>query len=211
MKLPIQLAAVLVVLGLAGCAASSILHSWKSPAYHGGPVQKIAVIAVEDRGLVRQGFENRFVRDLGANGQEAMATHDVLGLQDIKANKDAAAARLREAGASSVLIVRLVNQATYDRQVRATRAVYTENITGIDSYYGWYGYFSVAYADMSTVWGSSTQKTYLDTSLYDLKDGQRLWSVLTLTTFNDNSDRLEEVDALVSKVVAAMQTDGMVR
>ena len=72
MKLPIQLAALVLTVCLVGCASNSVKETWKSPAYQAGPVQKVAVIAVDERGLVRQGIENRYVRDLKARGQQAI-------------------------------------------------------------------------------------------------------------------------------------------
>jgi hypothetical protein len=51
----------------------------------------------------------------------------------------------------------------------------------------------------------------LDTSLYDLKSGQRIWSCITETTILETDDKLEIADEFVAKVVAAMHKDGMVR
>jgi hypothetical protein len=204
------LGAVLAALMLAGCADTSIKKQWKSPAHTGGPVQKVAIVAVDNRGLVRQGFENRFARALGANGGDSVVSHEVMGLEEMKADKTAAAKAMKDAGADSVLIVRLVDQVSYNRQVRATPALFAETITGVGGYYGWYDYYSVAFMDMGTVWSSTTQEVYLDTTLYSL-EGQRLWSALTKTTVKETADRLVEADALTAKVVAAMRQDGVVR
>jgi len=211
MKIQIQLIAAVAAVCLAGCAASSVKHSWKAPNYQGGPVQKVAVIGVEERGLVRQGFENRLVRDLRAQGQAAIVTHDLMTLPDIKADKKAAATRLRAAGADAVLIIRLVDQTTFNQQVQATPQVYVETVTGVSDYYGWYDYYEVAFMNMGTVWSDTVTKVYLDTTLYDLKSGQRLWSAMTLTTIKDGTDRLAEADTLIAKVVAAARKDGVVR
>jgi hypothetical protein len=211
MGIKVQVVVAVAAMCLAGCASSSIKKTWKSPEYQGGPVQKPAVIGVDDRGIVRKGFENRFVRDLREHGQEAIVTYELMALPDIKADKDAAAARLREAGADSVLIVRLVDQVNYDSQVRASPALFAPTVTGIGSYYGWYDYYSVAFTEMGTVWSSTKQLAYLDISLYSLKSSQRIWSGLTKATIKETTDRVEVVDALVSKVVDAMRKDGVVR
>lgn len=194
-----------------GCATSAIKQTWKSPAYQAGPVKKVAVIGVDERGLVRQGFENRFVRELKAHGQEAVVTHDLMGLPEIKADKLAAATRLRSAGADAVLIVRLVDKVSYDRQVRATAERQVESVTGMDDYYGWYNYYEVAYSDFGVIWSSSEQKVFLDSSLFELGKGSRVWSALTLTTLKDKTDRLVAVDDLVAEVVGAMSKDGVTR
>jgi hypothetical protein len=210
MKIPSIFFSATALVCLAGCASSPVLQTWKAPEHQAGPVKKVAVVAIDERYLVRQGFENRLVRDLREKGQEACVTHDLMGLGAIKDSKEAAADRFRSAGADSVLIVRLADQTTINHEVRATPERYAEVITGIESYGGWYDYYSVAFMDMSTVWGSTEVKVYLQTSLFDLQSGRMLWSALTLTTLKENSDRLEEVDALTSEVVDALRKDGMV-
>jgi hypothetical protein len=203
-----MLAALTMLLG--ACAATSLKQTWKSPDYRGGPVRKVAVLAVEERGLVRQGFENRFARQLLAQGQPAMVTFDILSLQQIKDDKQTAAARAREAGADSVLIIRLVDVATYANQVRATNERYTATVTGVDSY-GWYDYYSLAFMDMGTTYGNMRQRVYLDISLFSLDTGKRLWSGLTETVVKENTDRVVLVDSLVAKMVAVMRKDEVVR
>ena len=117
---------------------------------------------------------------------------------------------MRAAGATAVLIVRLVDQSTYSRQVRATPALYVSTVTGYESY-SWYDCYSVAYTDMGVVWSSLKQNIYLDSSLFDLKTGQRLWSALTLTVLKEDADRLVVADSLVAKLVNALRKDGIVR
>jgi hypothetical protein len=198
-------------LWLCGCASTDIKKSWKSPAYQAGQAQKIAVIAVDDRGLVRQGFENRFVADLRERGFGAITTFNLLGLPEIKADREAAAAKVREAGADSVLVVRLVDQTTYNHEVQATPALYVPTITGFDNY-GWYDCYSVAFVSMGVVWGSSEQKIYLDTSLFDLKTGKRLWSALTMTVVKESDrDRLAILDSLITKVAEKLRQDSPAR
>ncbi len=210
MKIRISmLAVILSALCLSGCATNSIKQVWKSPTYPPGKVSKVAVLAVDQRGLVRQGFENRFVNQFRAANQEAMVTHDLLTLQEIKADKEAVAERLRAAGADVILIVRLVDQATRSRQVQARPDLWVPTITGFGTC-GWYDCYSVAFMDMGASWGSMVQQIYLDTSLFELKKGTRVWSAFTLTKLKEDADRLVEADDLVTKVEAAMRKDGLI-
>ena len=198
---------------LVSCAATAVMQTWKAPGYVGGPVRKVAVLAVDERQLVRQGFENRFVNALRAQGQEAFVTHELLSLGEIEENKTAAAARVRQEGASAVMIIRLVDSATRSREVAATPALFAPVATvptAVESD-GWYVYYNVAFMDKGTVWGSDQQTVYLETVLFDLTGNRRLWSCLTETVLKEGMDKLVEADLLVTQVLAALRKDGMVR
>lgn len=195
---------------LAGCAATSLKSTWKSPDSGGQTVRKPAVIAIEERSLARQGFENRFVNQLKAGGQEAAVTFDLLGLPEIKADRAAAVARLKQAGADSVIVLRLVDVATYDRQVQETPNAFVSVVDGFGSY-GWYDYYSVAYADFGVMRGETRQVVCLEASLFALEGSKRLWSGITRTVIKEGSDRLVLADQFTALVVAAMRKDGVVR
>jgi hypothetical protein len=208
MKLhPLALSALAAL--LCSCAATSVKNTWKSPDCH-QPVGKVAALAIDDRSLVRQGFENRFVRQLTKAGSSAMVTFDLLSLPQIKEDKRAAAARLRASGAEALLILRLKDVGSSYHETRAGNERYAPVLAGINSM-GWYDYYSVGFADMGTTYGSLNQTVYLETSLYDLNTEKCLWSALTRTVVKENMDRVAEMDPLVEKIVAAMQKDLVIR
>jgi hypothetical protein len=194
----------------AGCHTTSIKTTWKSPDYAGGPVQKVALVAVADRGLVRGGFENRLAGELKKTGQAALTTYETLSLEEIKANKEGTVTNLRQAGADCVMILRMVDSTTRFAEVRQSPGLFVPVTTGM-YYDGWYDYYSVAYVDLSVIRGSTRQDIVMDTSLFDLKTGKRLWSCVTGTVIKDDVDKLKLADAFVAKVVAALRKDGLVR
>ncbi len=191
---------------LCSCAATSLKGTWKSPEFRGGPATKVAVIAVDQRTMLRQGFENRLAAQISRTGATGITTYDLMALPDIKQDKQAAAARFQAAGADSVAVLRLMDVDTYYREVRPGPSRYAGYVSGIESY-TWYDYYSVSFADFSPTYGSLKQKVYLETSLFDLKTGKRVWSGLTQTVIKENSDRVAEADPLVATIVKAMQTD----
>jgi hypothetical protein len=195
---------------LCSCAATSVKQTWKSPDYHGGPVTKVAVLAVTDRVLLRQGFENRFVTQVRERGAAAVTTHDLLSLPQIKEDKVAAANSLHSAGAEAIIIMRLMDLTSHYREIRHGEERYAEYITGFGTD-PWYDYYTVAYTDFSSTYGSLKQKVYLETVLFDLKTGKRLWSGQTQTVFTETMDRVAEMDPIVEKVLAAMHKDGMLQ
>ncbi len=196
------------VLWLAGCASTSIKETWKSPEYHGGPVKNVAVLAMDERGIVRVALENRYVRDLKERGQEAMVCGEFVDITEIKTNKEAITARLRDAGADTILAIRLVDRVSYTSQVSTTPA-----LSGRDLYLTagtWYDYFAYNSVQRSGIRSSTKKEFYLDNSLFDLKTGQRLWSGLAVLVMKENQDSLDAADALSGKVVEALQKDGLI-
>jgi hypothetical protein len=194
---------------LCSCAATSVKKTWKAPDCP-GPVGKIAVLTIDERGLLRQGFENRFVAQLAKAGASALVTHDLLSLVRVKQDKRAAAERLRERGAEAVLLLRLVDISHSYREYQPGRQNYTAMTTGVETM-GWHDYYSVGFADISPTYGNLKQRLYLETSLYDLKSEKRLWFGVTQTVIKENTDRVGEMDPLVAKIVAAMRKDGVIR
>jgi hypothetical protein len=195
---------------LCSCAATSVKNAWKSPQYQGGPITEAAVLTIDERVLLRQGFENRFVTQLREGGGKAITTFDILSLSEIKRDRAGAAERLRSAGAQGIVILRLMDSTSLYRESRPGSQRYAETITGFETT-GWYDYYSIAYLDMSPTYGNQKQKVYLEASLFDLKTAKRLWSAMTETVFTESMDRVAEMDQIVAKFVAAMRKDGMVQ
>lgn len=209
MKLkPHPLWACAVALMLCACAATSLKKTWKSPDCQ-GPVGKIAVLTIDERGWLRQAFENRFVAQLTKAGASALATCDQLSLAEVKQDRRAAAQRFQAGGAQALIVLRLVDSATSYREIRPSRERYAATTTGIDTM-GGYDYFSVGFMDMSPTYGSTKQSVSLETSLYDLKTEKRLWAGLTQTVLKEEMDRLAEMDSLVEKIIATMRKDGVI-
>lgn len=201
---------------LCSCAATSVKQTWKSPDYTGGPVGTVAVLTVTERGMIRIGLENRVARELERTGQPVVRTHELLTLQEMKENKQAAAARLREAGAQTILITRLVSSESQARSFRSGNERYAPVTTGFSPNvpygpYDWYGYYSLAFQDMGTVWSSQSRRVFLETTLFDLTDGKRLWSCLTKTDLNESTDVVAEEDRLAVLLASALRKDGLVR
>jgi len=208
MKNSLLLLAAIIAAVLCGCAATSLEQTWKAPDYQRGPVQKIAVLVIEERALQRSILENAFAAELQSQGQAMLTTFNLLTLPEIKADKQAATRKLREAGADTILIIRLADQITRDRQVEVT----PDRFSPAYSSYGmsdWYGFYLGT--GMGTVWGDLRQEVYLDSSLHDLETGKRLWSGVTKTVLKEGSDRIEEIKPLTTKVVKAMRKDGLIR
>jgi hypothetical protein len=188
------------------CAATSVQKTWTAPNRVSQPA-KIAVLTIDDRGWLRQAFENRFVAELKQVGASALATFDLLTLTEIKGDQRAAAQHFQTNGADSLLIMRLVESDSSYHEMSADTERYATS--GNDAV-GWYDFFSMGFMGMSPTYGSLTQRFYLETILYDLKTGKRFWAGITRTVIKDNTDRANEMDRLVKKIVASMRKDGVI-
>ncbi|HTL57745.1 MAG TPA: hypothetical protein VL361_18810 [Candidatus Limnocylindrales bacterium] len=204
-----SLAACALAVLTCSCAATSVKTTWKSPEYRGGPLTNIAVLTIDERNLLRKGFENRLARELKKTGVSVVLTHELLSLSEINQDKRAAAERFRAAGAQAIAILRLASLNSQYRESRPGGERYAETITGFETGY-WYNYYSVAYTDMGVTYGNLKQQVNLETRLYDLTTAKGLWGGLTQTVVSETMDRVAEMDPIVEKIVAAMRKDGMV-
>ncbi len=194
---------------LCSCASTSVKNTWKAPDYAGGPLKKMAVLAVDERIELRRGFENRLAAQIEQCGVSPVRTYEMFSLSEINQDKQAAADRLRVAGAQAVVILRLRDASSLFREYRPSPERYAEVITGFEPG-AWYDYYSVAYMDMSPTYGNLKQKVFLETSVFDLKTAKRVWSGLTETVATETMDRVAEMDTIVGKAVGAMRKDGII-
>jgi hypothetical protein len=193
---------------LSSCTTTSLKSTWKSPDYHGGPVRKIAVLAVDEGSGYRPTFEGQFVAQLQQQGQPAFKTMDFMTLPEIKADKQAAAARFRAVGADSVLVVRLMDTVNQSSLVPATRTQTT--VTTDSGSMGWFEYSTATYSS-SDMQKNLKLNVYLETSLYDLQSEKKIWIAQTKTVLNEDTDRMAVIGPLVSTLVNALRTDGLIK
>ena len=195
------MAAVLAVV-IAGCTSSSLKQTAKSPSYSGGPVKNVAVLAMTGRDFYRQAIENHFVAYLKEGGQSAIITHNLLAAPVTKADRPGAIARLREAGADSVMLVRLVDSATYSQQARAGSGAFTSSAEEAYWYLG---------ARPDVTWNSLQTDVYIETSIHALESSERIWSGTTRTVLKENTDIIKKIEPLARKLFASMRQDGVIR
>lgn len=193
---------------LCACAATSVKKTWKAPDYQSGPLTNVAVLVVDERAFLRQGFENLLVGHLRDAGVQASFTYDQFSLPQINQDKQAAANRFLANGAGAIVILRLASLEGFYRESRPGHQSYAEVVTGYEPG-PWYDYYSLAYTDMGVTYGNLKQDVYLETSAFDLKTAKRLWSGVTRTVITERMDRSAQMEPIVTKVLDAMRKDGM--
>jgi hypothetical protein len=206
-KLRIPALCVLAAL-LCSCAATTIKKTWKSPEHRDTRFARLAVIVVDERGFLRQGFENRYVNQLQNDGATGYTTFNLLPLPEINQDKAAAAEKLKTVGAQAAIVMRLMDITTIYHESRPGSEQYADVVNGFEMG-TWYNYWTIAYQDMSPTFGNLKQKIYLETSIFDLNTAKRVWSGLSQTTIPESMDRVAEMDEIVAKFLTAMRRDGM--
>jgi hypothetical protein len=92
----------------AACAGTKLVDPWRDPAYQ-GTLNKVFVLGVVKNRGPRGLLEDEFVRQLKARGIAAVASTSVLPDEAVPA-RDGIAAKVREAGADSVLVAKFVKK-----------------------------------------------------------------------------------------------------
>lgn len=180
---------------VAACASTQLTSVWKDPSYQARPA-KVMVIGLAKRPDIRRLFEDEFVRQLQARGTEAIASYTVLAdkQQDDQA---AIAAKVKELGADSILLTRLVDKKTVQFYVPGT--VYTP-----PPYYGsWPAYYGNGYSTMySPGYVAEDQYAVIETNLYETGTGKLVWTATSETLLGDSNRKL--IAAYIEVMVKAM-------
>lgn len=191
---------IFIALFLTACATTQLDSTWKDPSYQAHP-GKIMVIGVAKSPGNRRIFEDEFVRRLNAWGTDAIASYTVL--PDKEQNDQVAITeKMREQGADTVLITRLVSK----KKVR----VYMPGVTYFPPpHYGtWPNYYGYGYQAMSTP-GYMTENEYavIETNLYDASNEKLIWAASSETVVSGSNYEL--IRSYIGIMVKAMAGQGL--
>ena len=202
MKIPLGsfvVTAVFVAL-LSACVTTTPTAVWKDPSYHSRPA-KVMVIGVAKNPLNRRLFEDEFVVQLKARGTEAIASYTVLSDQQ-QDDQKAVASKVRELGADSVLISRLVSKKTVRFYVPGT--VYYP-----PPYYNtWPDYYGYGHRYLYTPgYVAEDEYAIIETNLYEAGNDRLVWAATAETGLNDTDVRL--IKSYIGTMVDAMAENGL--
>jgi hypothetical protein len=170
---PLTCLTVLALL-LSACASTELNSIWKDPTYQARPV-KIMVIGVAKNPINRRIFEDEFVAQLKARGTAAIASYTVLPDRQ-QSDEEIIATKVKELGADSILITRLVSKKYVQTYVPATHYF-------PPPYYGsWSSYYGHGYRYMYTP-GYIAEDEYaiMETNLYEAKNDKLVWAASSET------------------------------
>jgi hypothetical protein len=188
MALRLRTLTIAALFCLAACATTTFTSTWKAPDVQAvNPAGKtVAAVFISKDESKRRAGEDALAAALSTRGAHGVPAYTILP-DEAKMDSDAARAKLKEAGANGVVVMRLVGK---DQQI-----TYTPGYAG-PSYYGGFGpYWGYG-------WGTVYEPGYLQTDtlvsvetlVYSLDRDKLLWASQSRTTNPNN------INALVREV-----------
>lgn len=198
-----------ILLLLSGCSSTTINGVWKDPAYNGGKLDRVLVISVAKKDLLRRLYEDAFVAALDKRGIPAIPGYRVL---PAGAGIDPGTIPEHPGGRDFrfVLISRLVDKKTVQMLNPGTTV-----IRDMPGYYGypyyrhWRDYYRSSYRIIETTPPYTTESTLLilETNLYTAAD-KLIFSVQTETLLDYSAG--QTVNDIVQKVVQELADKGLI-
>jgi len=193
------LVAVALILGAAGCSSTRLVNHWENPQYAPARFNRVMVVGVSRQASVRRTFEDAFVARLKAEGVDAVPSY-VLAPEDGQVDETRLQQAIRQANADGVLMTRLVR---VERKTQVTPGYYTPGpAVGLYPWYSaaWFGYYEPPRVYQYDVYIS-------ETSLYDVRQNQLVWSGTVETTAPGNLNK--EIQRYVATVIKALKKDNI--
>ena len=185
---------------LASCTTTTVMKDvWKDKAYQGKP-QKIIVIMAAKSTDMRNLFENRFVGELNARGNNAFQSHTIIPMEQLH-DKELVKSTIVSSGADTVLISRLIDTKTIES--------YNPGLIYVvpDFYYGWWGYYNVVFADYG--YTGDVRVAYIETNLYDVGTEKLIWSGHSKTERTEGEQQL--ITAFIQLMLKKLASDGIIK
>ena len=213
MKL-LHIAALGLLVTLAGCSSVRITNEWRDPGWQGPPATHIAVIGISNSDSTRRVFEDTFVQELQNAGVSAVASYTQLGPNDTSIKVDQL---IKSTGADAILVTRVqsVNQ-----RINVSPGAPGRNWgspwggpgwggpgwrgpPGRRGFYGWYGN-AWQQAPVVTV----QEEVTLETSIWDARTETVVWVVSTQGIGSNNIPRITR--NLASTLIPRLRSDGII-
>ena len=180
------------------CATTKMTDVSRDENYK-GTIRKVVVVGIFKESDTRKIFEDEFADRLRARGLEAIASRKLVSDAEMP-DKDLVLRRIREFGADTVVVTRVVDMETVKTQVPGQGFA-------MPAYYGYYGaYYSYSYRP-----GYTLQEgfAYMETNLYNTGDEKLIWSGRSTTKLTKT--RYELIQAYVKTMIDALAEAKLVR
>jgi hypothetical protein len=192
---------------LSACMGTKLVADWRDDAYQDQPA-KVFVIGVSDERGPRSLVEDEFVRLLKARGTDAVASYPTLPAEP-KPDKEAVLAKVREAGADVIMVVRYLRKDISSGSTPLRRYAVPQGFaTSWDGYYGGYGgtVSDVGVRDISY----DSDVISMETTLYQTVTGKPIWSGLSQTTYQSGG-AIKQIKPFANAIVKELTHAKVIR
>ena len=191
---------IIAAMLVTACATTQINSVWKDPSYQVRPA-RIMVIGVAKNPLNRRLFEDEFVVQFKAHGTKAIASYTILPDKQ-QDDQVAIAAKVKEMGADTVLITRLVSKKTVKTYVPGT-------IYYPPPFYGtWPDYYGYGYRYMySPGYIAEDEYAVIETNLYETRHDKLVWAASSETVMRDSNQNM--IKSYIGIMVNTMAGHGL--
>jgi hypothetical protein len=184
---------VLLVIVLAGCSNTQLKSNWSESGYSFRDLKNVLVLAVAPTdGSGARTAEDAFAKNIAKHNVRATPSYS-LASQNAKLSQDDWRRIVSENGFDAVLVARLIDMKTVEREVPPTTVVHPGLPThGYGA--GWYGYYNSSYEMISQPGYTVKDKVaVIETKVYDAKSEKMIWAGSSDTKVDPDANR----DALI--------------
>jgi hypothetical protein len=201
-SLRISVLAIGLALILTSCASSTrIVNQWVNPEYRAPNFKRILVMGVSKQPSLRRTFEDEFVARLKLEGVDAVPSYRYLP-EDGEVAQERLQEAVTQANADAALITRLVK---VENKTEVVPGFYHPAPALTFGFYPGYTAYWLGYYDPPRVYHYDVYIS--ETSLYDLRRNQLVWSGLVQTT--DPRDINKEIKRYVDHVIDALKSKNL--
>ncbi|MDX1594809.1 MAG: hypothetical protein R3298_11200 [Gammaproteobacteria bacterium] len=197
----------LAALLLTACAATTKQASWTDPEYAGRKVASVFIIGTARSDLHRRLFEDELARELEQRGVRGIPSYRHFSLKEIE-DREATELKIRELGAESVIVAKVVGSRT-DSVVTPARSY----VSGVPYYPThlrdhWHDYFRNSYSVVSEPATVRQFQIYtVETNLYSPED-DLIWSMQSETIAGGQLE--ETIREFVDLLVEDLSANGLI-
>lgn len=205
---------MLLVAACKSGTATSFSQSYRNPGYEDTVFHNVLVIGLAPDQKGRQAFEDALVSAIAERGGTAVASIEVLPLED-KLSEDQLHAAIEADGFDAVVLTRLLSvdkdtEYTPPKAYDNPQTRYYPASPGWGyGYGGYYGFYVTTFAEVHTPGYFDTSTTVkIETSLYSVATNELVWTGQSETV---DPESIDEARASITKAVAQkLKAEGLI-
>lgn len=207
MRLRMSLAWIVAVSAafLVSCATTQVVNVWMDEGFKGKKISKALVIGVTPKEETRKLFEDTFSRKLKERGVDAVSSYTVLPRGSMP-EKETVVAKVKEIGADSVLVTKLV-----DRKTVRTYVPGQAYVAPTGPYYNYYGYYRTSYSYVQTPgYTIDDQVALVETNVYDVETEKLMWTAHA-EVWTSDATSYELLQSYIGAMVSKLASSGLIK